>query len=256
MWLLGAIAVLLTAFFALNSYIYNEKQGDATDTSMSQTPIEVIPIEHATGIIRWGETYIYMDPVGGAEAFAGKPAANIVLVTDVHGDHLNPETIAAVLGNATLIVPQAVKDELPPELAAKAKVLANGESMTEQGFSITGVPMYNHPEAENSKFHAKGRGNGYVIEKDGFRVYIAGDTAGVPEMRTMQNIDIAFVPMNLPYTMDVEEAASAVLDFKPKVVYPYHYRGPEGLSDVARFKQIVNEKNPAIEVVLADWYPN
>ncbi len=255
LWLLVAIAFLIGAFFAFNSYIYNEKQGDKTDTAMSQTPIEIIPIEHATGIIRWGETYIYMDPVGGSQAFAGKPAANIVLVTDVHGDHLNPETLSAVLGAATLIVPQAVKDELPAELAARATVLANDQTIVEQGFSITGTPMYNHPEAENSNFHAKGRGNGYIIEKDGFRVYIAGDTAGTAEMKALQNIDIAFVPMNLPYTMDVEEAAEAVLAFKPTVVYPYHYRGPSGLSDVARFKQLVNEKNPAIEVVLADWYP-
>lgn len=255
LWLLGAIAIFIGAFFAFNSYIYNEKQGEENETAMSQTPVEIIPIEHATGIIRWGDTYIYMDPVGGADAFAGKPAANIVLVTDVHGDHLNPETISAVIGGATLIVPQAVKDELPAKLAPRAKILANGETISEQGFSITGIPMYNHPEAENSKFHAKGRGNGYVIEKDNFRVYIAGDTAGIPEMRALQNIDIAFVPMNLPYTMDVDEAASAVLDFKPNVVYPYHYRGPDGLSDVGRFKQLMNEKNPAIEVVLADWYP-
>lgn len=255
LWLLVAMALLLIAFFGLNKYIYTEKQGDETDTAMSQTPIEIIPIEHATAVVRWGDAIFYTDPVGGAEKFTAQPAANIVLVTDVHGDHLNAETLAAVLGGATLIVPQAVKDELPADLAAKAKVVANGETIAEQGFSITGIPMYNHPEAENSKFHSKGRGNGYVIEKDGFRVYIAGDTAGTPEMRALTNIDIALVPMNLPYTMDVEEAADAVLAFKPKKVYPYHYRGPGGLSDVNRFKQLVNEKDRSIEVILTDWYP-
>ena len=98
--------------------------------------------------------------------------------------------------------------------------------------------MYNLRE-EAKKFHEKGRGNGYVIEKNDKRVYISGDTEDIPEMRSLQNIDIAFVCMNLPYTMTVENAASAVLDFKPNKVYPYHYRGTEGLSDVSKFKSLV-----------------
>jgi L-ascorbate metabolism protein UlaG (beta-lactamase superfamily) len=153
-----------------------------------------------------------------------------------------------------LIVPQAVKDLLPPDLASRAKVLKNGETITESGFQILAVPMYNLPEVADSR-HAKGRGNGYVIERDGSRLYVAGDTAGIPEMRTLKNIDIALVPMNLPYTMSVEEAASAVLEFKPKKVYPYHYRGQNGLSDVSRFKELVNAGDPAVEVVLLEWYP-
>ena len=115
--------------------------------------------------------------------------------------------------------------------------------------------MYNLPTAANKDFHTKGRGNGYVIERSGKRVYIAGDTAGIPEMRALKNIDIALVPMNLPYTMDVAEAAEAVLAFKPKQVFPYHYRGPDGLADISKFKELVNASNPKIEVVLLNWYP-
>ena len=124
---------------------------------------------------------------------------------------------------------------------------------TVEGFTITAVPAYN-VSADQEKYHPKGRDNGYVVEKDGVRVYIAGDTSGTPEMRALKNIDIAFVPMNLPYTMTVEEASNAVLEFKPKQVWPYHYREGDGFSDVQHFKDLVNKGNPNIEVVLGKWY--
>lgn len=247
------LAVLIGGFYLFNNY----PSPEASNTMSVQTEsvVQVVPIEHATGILRWDNANIYFDPVGDTAAFAGQPAANIVLVTDIHGDHLSTSTLAGVVSTgATLIVPQAVKDLLPADLAAKAQVLANGASISAQRFSITAVPMYNLPGSENANFHTKGRGNGYVIEKNGMRVYIAGDTAGTPEMRRVQDIDIAFVPMNLPYTMSVEEAASAVLDFKPREVYPYHYRSPDGLADVALFKQLVNAGDPSINVMLAPWY--
>lgn len=113
--------------------------------------------------------------------------------------------------------------------------------------------MYNLRE-EALKFHEKGRGNGYLLTINDERIYISGDTEDIPEMRNLTNIDKAFVCMNLPYTMPVESAADAVLDFKPKTVYPYHYRGTEGLSDVNHFKNIVNEKESSINVILLDWY--
>ncbi len=115
--------------------------------------------------------------------------------------------------------------------------------------------MYNLPDAENKDRHTKGRGNGYLLSDGMMRVYIAGDTAGTPEMRALTNIDIALIPMNLPYTMGVDEAADAVLAFRPKKVYPYHYRSPDGLADVNRFRDLVTAGNANIEVVLAAWYP-
>ena len=176
-------------------------------------------------------------------------------MTDVHGDHLSTSTLAAVVGpRTTLIVPQAVKELLPEDLASRALVLPNGERAAEMGFDILAVPMYNLP-GSSADFHTKGRGNGYLIERDGTRVYVAGDSAGIPEMRALRDIDIALIPMNLPYTMGVEEAADAVLAFKPRQVYPYHYRGPDGLADVGRFKELVNAGDPNIDVVLANWYP-
>ncbi len=251
-WIVGVIVVLVGGFYLLNSYIYNEKQGDS---SLSQSIVDVQPISHATAVLLWGENVIYTDPTGGAKAFEGKVPADIIIVTDIHGDHLSTSTLTAVIKeNTSLIVPKAVKDLLPENLSSRAKVLNNGETQTYNGIKISAIPMYNLPESADSR-HAKGRGNGYVLEKDGFRVYIAGDTAGIPEMRSLKDIDMAFVPMNLPFTMGVDEAASAVLEFKPKSVYPFHYRGQDGLADVGRFKDLVNAGDPDINVVLLEWYP-
>jgi L-ascorbate metabolism protein UlaG (beta-lactamase superfamily) len=114
--------------------------------------------------------------------------------------------------------------------------------------------MYNLPEAADAS-HPKGRGNGYVLTLGGKNVYLSGDTEDIAEMRALRGIDVAFVCMNLPYTMDVPQAAQAVLAFKPGIVYPYHYRGENGLSDVAGFKKTVNAANPKIDVRLRNWYP-
>lgn len=261
--LIGIIAVLIAGFYAFNSYIYNEKQADPAEVVpevpeqemvADSKPVTVVPISHATMVLNVGEVHVYVDPVGGAEAFAGQPVANIVLVTDIHGDHLSTSTLEAVVGDETvLIVPQAVKDLLPEALALKAQVLKNDEAVTEQGLAITAIAMYNVPETDDSR-HVKGRGNGYVIDADDTRVYIAGDTGPTPEMKALTSIDMAFVPMNLPYTMSVEEAAQAVVSFAPAKVYPYHYRQPEGFADVEKFKSLVNIANPNIEVVLLPWY--
>ena len=253
--LVGTVVFLGAAFFSFNHYLYQQKQAITKSTMATTTLPTITPIEHATMVLDWGGTIFYTDPVGGIEAFSGQRTASIVLVTDIHGDHFSTSTLEAVVSTeTTLIVPQAVKDLLPEPLQSRALVLANGQTMSEMDLTITAVPMYNLPETEDSR-HVRGRGNGYVIEKGDSRVYIAGDTAGIPEMRALTDIDIAFVPMNLPYTMGVEEAVDAVLAFKPKAVSPYHYRGQDGLSDVARFKELVNSGNPSIEVLLLNWYP-
>lgn len=228
-------------------------QSTASSTDVSN--IHITPIMHATAVLTWDDAVIYTDPTGGKEAFTNQPPASIVLITDIHSDHLSTSTLEAISGSSTLIVPQAVKDLLPQNLAARATVVKNGETITAQGFTITGIPMYNLPESPTAP-HTKGRGNGYLVEKNGERVYVAGDTSGIPEMRNLTDIDIAFVPMNLPFTMTVEEAADAVLAFKPRKVYPYHYRGQNGLSDINEFKRLVNQADPNIDVVLLNWYPN
>lgn len=240
----------------------NPKSENTADTREESTvkskvpALKIYPIEHATAVLKWGELTLYVDPVGGADKFKGFPKPDLILITDIHGDHLNVETLEALdTGNAKIIVPQAVADKLPESFAPQVDVLNNGESKERFGVNIEAIPMYNLRE-EAKAFHAPGRGNGYVLNKNGMRLYFSGDTEDIPEMRSLQNIDKAFICMNLPYTMTVESAADAVLEFKPKEVYPYHYRGRPDVSDVAKFKELITAGNPEIEVVQLDWYPN
>jgi L-ascorbate metabolism protein UlaG (beta-lactamase superfamily) len=223
--------------------------------SVPASDLKVDPIAHATIVLSWEGTTLYVDPVGGISAFEGYHSPDIILVTDIHGDHLNLETLEAIVQpNTKLLVPHAVAEKLSEKLAANVTIIQNGEIKDLLGFNIEAIPMYNLRE-EALQFHVKGRGNGYVIEKNGERVYISGDTEDIPEMRSLQNIDKAFVCMNLPYTMTVESAADAVINFAPKEVYPYHYRGTEGLSDVVKFQQLVNHQNTNIKVIQLNWYP-
>ena len=210
--------------------------------------IKFVPISHATFIISAGEITIYVDPVGESESFKDYPNPNIILITDIHGDHLSPETITTVKNESTVIIsPQAVFDELQ-----EGVVLNNGEKIQVLNIEIEAIPMYNLTE-DRLKFHPKGRGNGYLVTIDGKRIYISGDTEDIPEMRKLRDIDFAFVCMNLPYTMTVEQAASAVLEMTPKVVIPYHYRGKGGLSDMDKFVSLVGE-NKNIKIWLLEWY--
>jgi len=218
---------------------------------------EVHPISHATMVLQWDGHIIYVDPVGGASAFEGHPAPDLILITDIHGDHLNVETLQAVSVTKTkIMVPQAVADELPSDFDPQVDVLNNGDFKERSGFNVEAIPMYNLRE-EALQFHTKGRGNGYVIEKDGMRVYISGDTEDIPEMRALKDIDVAFVCMNLPYTMTELQAAKAVVAFKPKTVYPYHYRGKGMMSDIGKFHGWVKKSGPGpnIKVIELNWYP-
>ena len=214
------------------------------------------PVLHGSFVLGWDTKAIYVDPYGGAELYKEFPLPSLVLITHTHGDHLDKATLRGLdLSKTELIAPKLVIDQLEDIKFSKVTVLANGEDTEWEDVEIEAIPMYNLPE--ETVRHKKGDGNGYVLEIEDVRIYISGDTEGIPEMRNLEDIDYAFVCMNLPYTMDVEQAADAVLDFKPKVVYPYHYRGAENkFSDVEKFKRLVNEKNSEIEVVLADWYPN
>jgi len=242
---------------------YNQKPSEKLKAASDQLEvfsepqgIKIIPIEHATTVLEWGVITIYIDPIGGAEAFEGQKQPDLILITDVHGDHLSVETLKALnTSKAKIIVPVAVADKIPEEFTPQLDILDNGQSKERYGINVEAIPMYNLRQ-EALKFHEKGRGNGYVLNMGEERIYFSGDTEDIPEMRALKNIDKAFICMNLPYTMTEESAADAVLEFKPKQVYPYHYRGNPNVSDVSKFKNLVNTGNTDIEVIQLDWYPN
>jgi L-ascorbate metabolism protein UlaG (beta-lactamase superfamily) len=208
--------------------------------------VKITPIFHASTLIQAGGKTIYIDPAKPAKV-AGLPKADLILISHIHLDHFDPELIAALSQPTTeVIAPASVVERFPA-----AKPIANGQSKKWQQWTIEAVPAYNltRGPAPGELYHPKGRDNGYVLTFGGKRFYFSADTEGVPEMRALKNIDVAFVCMNLPYTMPPEEAADAVLAFHPKVVIPYHYRG----SDLNVFKQRL--AGSGIEVRLLDWYP-
>jgi L-ascorbate metabolism protein UlaG (beta-lactamase superfamily) len=225
---------------------------DSISTSRGQ--LLIIPIEHATLALRWDGKTIYVDPVGGAAKFAGLPAPDIVLVTHSHSDHLDASTLKAVVRASTVLV---ITAQVAGALAGSGvlemvdeKVMANGDAIEIGDIEVEAVPAYN-TTAGRLQYHPKGAGNGYVLDLDGTRVSIAGDTEDTPEMRALRDISLAFLPMNLPYTMTTDQAASAVLEFLPGVVYPYHYRG----TDPGAFKSVVDAGTDDVEVRLRNWYP-
>jgi L-ascorbate metabolism protein UlaG (beta-lactamase superfamily) len=218
-------------------------QGDRIPATGGE--ITITPLNHATLQIAQGSHVIDVDPVPQAN-FGSLPAPTIILVTDIHPDHLDPGTVAKLKSSSTTVIaPTAAAAKLPG-----ATVIANGETKTVDGVKIEAVPMYNlkrGPQA-GQVFHDKGRGNGYVVTLGGKRIYIAGDTECTPEMKALSNIDVAFLPMNLPYTMTPAEAAECAKAFKPKIVYPYHYRGQK----TEEFAEAL--KGSGIDVRLRDWY--
>jgi L-ascorbate metabolism protein UlaG (beta-lactamase superfamily) len=237
-----AAILLAAAAFAAPAFAADQTQTFAT----SAGPVAITPIYHAAARITAGGDTIYIDPAKPAK-IAGMAPGGLILITDIHGDHMDAADVTA-LSNAqtTVIAPAAVQKTI-----TQAKVLANGDSTTWHKWKITAVPMYNivHNQPNGQPFHDKGRGNGYVLNHGGKNFYFAGDTEGTPEMRALKNIDVAFIPMNLPYTMTPAEAADAVKAFHPKVAIPYHYKG----QDIAQFKAAL--EGSGVEVRLLDWYP-
>jgi L-ascorbate metabolism protein UlaG (beta-lactamase superfamily) len=209
--------------------------------------LTIVPIHHASLILSVGKAVIYVDPVG-AERFAGQPAATAVLFTHGHSDHFDLPTLHAVAAELPETCNPDVAEKLPPAWREKAQVLANGDKGHIEGFEIEAMPAYNlTPDRQN--YHPRGIGNGYVLSIGGKRIYIAGDTEDTPEMRALRGIDVAFLPMNLPYTMEPEQAADAAQAFRPVVVYPYHYGGSDFPQVFARLLD-----GTGISVRLADWY--
>lgn len=205
---------------------------DVIETSAG--PLALRFIGHGSLVFGFAGKTIYVDPYGKVGDYAALPKADLVLITHEHGDHLDPAALSAVAGPDTpLIASEVVREKL-----GRGTALQNGETTEVLGIPIAAVPAYNikHHRDTGEPFHPKGRGNGYVLTFGDVRVYVAGDTEDIPEMAALAGVDVAFVPMNLPYTMTPEMAAAAARSLRPKkALYPYHY----GDTDPARLAELL-----------------
>jgi L-ascorbate metabolism protein UlaG (beta-lactamase superfamily) len=207
------------------------------------------PIDHASFVVTHEGVTIYVDSVGGASLYTGLPKADLILISHSHGDHYSASTLAAVSDSETrFITPQSIFSRSDfATYRPRTTVLAYGQTTNVLGVSVEAVHAYNDR-------HALNEGNGYIFTVDDTRLYAAGDTGPVPEIRALEDIDVAFLCMNVPFTMNVDEAASVTRDMQPTIVIPYHYRNNGGtFADLGRFKSLVGQDLP-IEVRLLDWY--
>src|ERR1039457_587914 len=238
------ILTLVYTFVAMTSLARATAAPQIFQTSSGA--VKVTPLYHASVLLEAGGKIIYIDPAKPAK-LGGLPKADLILITHIHPDHMDSGSISEInkAGTEIMAPPSVV------ETVNTAKPITNGQTKTWQGWTIEAVPAYNltRGPAPGKLFHPKGRDNGYVLTYGGVRFYFSADTEGIPEMRALKNIDVAFVCMNLPYTMPPEEAADAVKAFHPKVVIPYHYRG----SDLSVFQKAL--EGTGIELRLLDWYP-
>jgi L-ascorbate metabolism protein UlaG (beta-lactamase superfamily) len=206
------------------------------DTIQTETgDLKITFFGHASLAFTYQGKVIYVDPVGNPSGtpvdYAKMPKADLILVTHEHFDHLDPKAISTLRKEQTRII-------LTKACAGRVSgstVMKNGDVLTVEGIKIEAVPAYNIAQ----KFHPKGVGNGYILNFDKTRVYVAGDTENTPEMKQLKNIDVAFLPMNLPYTMTPEMVADAAKAFGPKILYPYHYgqTDPNKLVDLLKDSQ-------------------
>jgi L-ascorbate metabolism protein UlaG (beta-lactamase superfamily) len=226
-------------FCAFSTFAQESFESDIIKTASGD--LKITFIGHGTLIFDFGGKVIHVDPVGQYADYSKLPKADMIFVTHEHSDHLDLKAIEAIRKNDTILV-------YTEACAAKVKggtVLKNGDKKVIGGLEIDAVPAYNlvHMRSPGVPFHGKGIGNGYVIKFSDKKVYIAGDTENSPEMKALDKIDVAFLPMNLPYTMTPEMVADAAKAFKPKILYPYHF----GETDTSKLVNLMKD-TPGVEV--------
>lgn len=241
----GAVTLLPSLGFAA---------AHAASFSLMDGKIVIHPVEHASFVMESPAGTIYVDPVGDAALYEDLAGPDLILITHRHGDHYNADLLAA-LADVPILTNADVKAMMPEDLQARTEVIAPGGSTEMMGLAITAIAAYN-TSADRQDFHPKDRGDlGFVLTIDDTRIYISGDTEGTPEMRALEDIDLAFVCMNLPFTMTAEQAADAVAEFAPAMAIPYHYRGRDGgTQDPQVFAKMLSEAGSETEVKLHDWY--
>lgn len=216
-------------------------ESDTIKTSKGDLVIRFLG--HSTLMMSWGGKIIHVDPVSGEADYTKLPKADLILITHEHFDHMDLKAVGSIKTSGTKIVST-------PEVARRIPgivVMKNGDVQTVDGLQIEAVPAYNivNMRSPGKPFHPKGVGNGYIVTFGDLRLYLAGDTENTPEMKKLRNIDIAFLPMNLPYTMTPEMVADAAKAFRPKILYPYH----QGETDTAKLTALLkNEKGIEVRI--------
>jgi L-ascorbate metabolism protein UlaG (beta-lactamase superfamily) len=238
---MSKILILANILFVLCAFAATAQGFESDIIKTSAGDLKITFIGHGTLMFSFGGKTIHIDPVDQMADYTKLSKADIIMITHEHFDHLDQKAIAKLRTPKTVIITsescaKQVKDGL---------VMHNDDINTIEGLKIEAVPAYNiiHMRSPGIPFHPKGVGNGYVITFGDKRVYVAGDTENTPEMKSLQAVDIAFLPMNLPYTMTPEMVADAAKTFKPKVLYPYHY----GDTDPAKLITLLKD-TPEIEV--------
>jgi L-ascorbate metabolism protein UlaG (beta-lactamase superfamily) len=207
----------------------------------SDGSLEITFLGHGSLLFAFRGETIYVDPFSRVADYKKLPKADLVLITHEHRDHLDPDALKSVVGKETDIV----STEICAKSLGRGIVMRNGDRREVRGLSIEAVPAYNveHQRESGEPFHPRGHGNGYVISFGGLRVYVAGDTENTPEVKALRDVDVAFLPMNVPYTMTPQMVADAAVAMKPGVVYPYHF----GSTDPAELVKLL-AGHPEIEV--------
>jgi L-ascorbate metabolism protein UlaG (beta-lactamase superfamily) len=228
--------ILLLIFLGCVTGLVNAQVHFETDNiTTSSGDLMITFIGHGTLIFTFNGKVIHVDPYGELADYSILPKADIILITHEHSDHFDLAVIKMLRTNKT----ELVFTETCAKKISGGMVMKNGEVQTIQGIKIEAVPAYNivHKSDNGQPFHPQGVGNGYILTFGDKRVYVAGDTENIPEMKTLQWIDVAFLPMNLPYTMTPEMVADAAKVLKPKILYPYHY----GDTDTSQLLEILKD---------------
>ena len=237
------VFVFLMSIFVLSTLTMAQKNYQTDTIPASSGNLMITFLGHGSLMFTFDSTVVHVDPYSKVANYSALPDADLVLITHHHQDHLDTAALNQVLKQGTVIlgsqtVAGSVKDAI---------VMKNGDSKTIKGVGINAVPAYNivHKRDNGQPFHPKGEGNGYIIIIKGKKIYIAGDTENIPEMKQFKEIDIAFLPVNLPYTMTPEMAADAARAIRPKILYPYHY----GDTEISRLTELLkNDKDIEVRV--------
>ncbi len=213
--------IFLVALLAMSVASITFAKTGTDEIQTSQGSLKIHLLGHGSLMLQFDGKTIHVDPVTKMADYSKLPKADLILITHEHGDHADPSAVAKIKKQDTEIV----LNSAALKKIKQGSVVKNGDTFTIKGIKIEVVPAYNivHMRSGNTPFHPKGVGNGYILTLGDKRIYVAGDTENTPEMKALKDIDVAFLPINLPYTMDADMVADAVKAFKPKILYPYHY---------------------------------